>query len=161
MLPSAGRLISLCRRSVASHHIAYSMDYSKTPSAPVLTYVTDLAIHYDSCFIRINKSTLNEKMPAAKVRLIAITAAIMHNMTVEIRRAGYTSDGGGGVFRLYDESTDTVGMVLESLDESEIGGTLNRAYVADDIKLPRYYRQLKDAHINLMWASHGEIVGSQ
>ena len=104
--------------------------------------------------------TASEKMSAAKVRLIAITAAIMHNMTVEIRRASYTSDGGGGVSCLYDESTDTVGMVLESVDESEIGGTLNRAYVTDDIKLPGYHRQLKDALINHIWASHGGIVGA-
>ena len=84
----------------------------------------------------------------------------MHNMTVEIRRASYTRDGGGGVSRLYDESTDTVGMVLQSADGSEIGRTLNTAYVEDDIKLPGYHPQLKNALINHIWASYGGIAGA-
>ena len=44
-----------------------------------------------------------EKMSAAKVYHIAITASIMHTMIVEIWRSSYTSDGGRGVSHLYDE----------------------------------------------------------
>ena len=102
----------------------------------------------------------SEKISAAKVRHIAITAAIMHNMTVEIRKSSYTSDGGGGVSRLYDESTDTVSMVVHSVDASDVGGTLNRAHVADDIKLPGYHRKLKDALINHIWTTQGAVVGA-
>ena len=103
----------------------------------------------------------SEKMSATKVRHIAITAAIMHNMTVEIRKSSYTSDGGGGVSRLYDEATETVGKVVESVDASNVGGTLNRAYVADTIKLPGYHPQLKDALINHIWATLGGVVSAQ
>ena len=51
-------------------------------------------------------------------------------------------------------------MILEGVDESDIGGTLNTAYGADENKLPGYHRQVKDALFNHLWASQGRVFGA-
>lgn len=76
-----------------------------------------------------------EKMSAEKLQNIAMTATIIHNMTVEVQQSECTSEEGGGVSRLYDQLNNTTGMVVESMAGDYIEGDLDKAYVAVHIKL--------------------------
>ena len=91
------------------------------------------------------------------MRTIARAAAILHNMTVELRRDNYQSDGSGGYSDLFPELEDQTDMVIVSLHESSLTMGISEQSVADDIKVKGLHRQLTRALINHQREQQGEI----
>lgn len=91
-----------------------------------------------------------------KMKSIATTAVILHNMIVEARRSSYTSDGTAGRSRYFDEDEESneIDFIHCSPGSTALFENSNIT-ISDDIKIRGMHRDLKKALVEHQWNLFG------
>lgn len=90
-----------------------------------------------------------------KMRSIATTAVILHNMIVESRRSTYCSDGTGGRSSKVTDIGSVDNLTFVRLPPASMRLANSPVAISDDIKVRSLHRDLKSALIDHMWNLFG------